>query len=52
MLIMDNTKIQQLIERYKELLQKNGGLQGCNELYKWELISKQKGQKNEKEHCY
>ena len=43
---MDNTKIQQLIERYKELLQKNGGLQGCNELYKWELISKQKGHPN------
>lgn len=43
---MDNAKIQQLIERYKELLQKNGGLQGCNELYKWELISKQKGHPN------
>ena len=46
MLIIDNTKIQQLIERYKELLQKNGGLQGCDELYKWELISKQKGHPN------
>ena len=40
-LIMD-TKIQELIEKYKELLQSNGGLQGCDELYKWELISKHK----------
>lgn len=41
-----DTKIQELIEKYKELLQSNGGLQGCDELYKWELISKQKGHPN------
>lgn len=36
-------KVKQLIDQYKSFLFLKGGLEACDELYKWELITKQIG---------
>ena len=44
--MIDINRVNELIEFYKERLIIKGGLKGCNELYKWELITKYQGRPN------
>ena len=45
-MMIDEAKVNELIKLYKNRLINSGGLKGCDELYKWELLGKYRGKPN------